>query len=349
MENPQILWNTPPKIVELIIALYKETECCVRTENGVTRYFKIMTGVKQGCVLSPLLFTIVMDYVLRQSTGYGVNVNSKQLADLDFADDIVLLEDAKDRLQLLFDEISEKALEVGLSINVDKSKSMSTSGSPLTLQCSDKSVEQVQEFKYLGSWIENTGDVTFEIKRRIGQASGAFKRLTPIWRSNKYSLRLKLRLFNSNVLSILMYASECWKLNQQLEKRILGFENICLRRILKISWHQKITNREIRLKTNQPIVTEVLKKRRWTYLGHVLRMPEDRLPSRVYQWQPEGRRRRDRPKHTLRRQYDRDLKKANISLTPQWEDITAAAQLRDEWRDFVDALCATDGSGGSKV
>ena len=216
--------------------------------------------------------------------GYGVNVNNKQLADLDFADDIVLLEDAKDRLQLLFDEISEKALEVGLSINVDKSKSMSTSGSPLTLQCSDNSVEQVQEFKYLGSWIENTGDVTFEIKRRIGQASGAFNRPTPIWRSNKYSLRLKLRLFNSNVLSIFMYASDCWKLNQQLEKRILGFENICLRRILKISWHQKITNREIRLKTNQPIVTEVLKKRRWTYLGHVLCMPEDRLLSREYQW-----------------------------------------------------------------
>ena len=81
-----------------------------------------MTGDKQGCVLSPLLFTIVMDYVLIQSTGYGVNVNNKQLADRDFADDIVLLEDAKDRLHLLFDEISEKAREVGLSINVDKSK-----------------------------------------------------------------------------------------------------------------------------------------------------------------------------------------------------------------------------------
>ena len=98
----------------------------------------------------------------------------------------------------------------------------------LALQCSDKTVEQVREFKFLGSWIENTGDVTLEIKRMIGQLSGIFNRLIAIWRSNKYSLRLKLRLFNSNVLSILMYASGCWKLNQQLEKRIVGFEIICL-------------------------------------------------------------------------------------------------------------------------
>ncbi|XP_065559579.1 uncharacterized protein LOC136026808 [Artemia franciscana] len=112
-----------------------------------------------------------MEYVLRQSTGYGINVNSRQLADLDIADDIVLLEDAKDQLQLLFGEISEKVREVGLLINVDKSKGWSTSGSPQALQCSDKTVEQVQEFKYLGSWMENTGDVKFKINRGIGQAS----------------------------------------------------------------------------------------------------------------------------------------------------------------------------------
>ena len=139
-------------------------------------------------------------------------------------------------------------------------------------------------------------------------------------------------------MSILLYASECWKLNTQLEKRVLAFENMCLRRILNISWQEKVTNIEVRRRTGQPLVTDLLKRRRWTYLGHVLRMPEDRLPNTVYDWLPEGRRKRGRPRHTLRRQYDRDLRNAELSLQPQWEDVMAAAQLRDVWRVFVDAL-----------
>ena len=84
-----------------------------------------MSGVRQGCIISLFLFVIVMDYILRRNSGYGVNVSSKQLYDLDFADDVVLLEDSKQRLQQLFDAITQNAENVGLSINVDKSKSMS--------------------------------------------------------------------------------------------------------------------------------------------------------------------------------------------------------------------------------
>ncbi|XP_065583129.1 uncharacterized protein LOC136042141 [Artemia franciscana] len=152
-------------------------------------------------------------------------------------------------------------------------------------------------------------------------------------------MRLKLRLLNSNVMSILLYASECWKLNTQLEKRVLAFENMCLRRILNISWQEKVTNIEVRRRTGQPLVTDLLKRRRWTYLGHVLRMPQDRLPNTVYDWRPEGRRKRGRPRHTLRRQYDRDLRNAELSLQPQWEDVMAAAQLRDVWRGFDCVTC----------
>ena len=85
------------------------------------------------------------------------------------------------------------------------------------------------------------------------------------------------------------------------------------------------------------------------YLGHVIRMAGDRLPRTVLEWQPEGTRRRGKPKNTLRRTYQRDLKHINAIVQPQWEDVWAAAHMRDDWRLFLDALGASGGTGGTKV
>ena len=103
-------------------------------------------------------------------------------------------------------------------------------------------LEDVEEFKYLGSVIKYNGSLEREITTRITCAESAFNKLRNVWRNPAYSLQLKLRLFNSNVLSVLMYGCESWALTKQLEKRIKGFENICLRHILGIQWTDKLTN-----------------------------------------------------------------------------------------------------------
>ena len=134
-------YGIPEKIVDMIIALYKESECCVKTENGTTRFFNIMSGFHQGRVLFPMLFIIIMDYALRLASGYGVKISNKQLFDLDLADDVVLLEESKERLQQLLDTITENAENVGLKINIDKSKSMAITSSPLVLHCKNKDLD----------------------------------------------------------------------------------------------------------------------------------------------------------------------------------------------------------------
>ena len=69
--------------------------CCVRTEDGESEYFGIDTGVRQGCILSPLLFLVALDFVMRKTTrGYSCGLdwgNGKKLCDLDFADDLALI------------------------------------------------------------------------------------------------------------------------------------------------------------------------------------------------------------------------------------------------------------------
>jgi len=74
-------YGVSDKLVKKIIALHEDSECCVRTKNGDMRFFKIMSGVKQGCVLSQSLFVIVMDYILLQSSGIGMKISSRPISE----------------------------------------------------------------------------------------------------------------------------------------------------------------------------------------------------------------------------------------------------------------------------
>ena len=126
-----------------------------------------------------------------------------------------------------------------------KLKSRNTS--PTTVH--NNNLEEVQHFKYLGSFISADGDIEKEISTRIGLAAQAFSKLQNVWNSSVLQTSTKLKIYRSNVRSVLLYASETWRTNKRIESRLRGFEGGCLRRILHISWQQHVTNREIREST----------------------------------------------------------------------------------------------------
>ncbi|KAK2717144.1 hypothetical protein QYM36_007324 [Artemia franciscana] len=88
-----------------------------------------------------MLFIIIVDYALGFASGYGVKVSNKQLFDLKFTDDIVLLEESKERLQQLLDIVTENAGNVGQKINDDKSKRMAITSSSLVLNCKNEDLK----------------------------------------------------------------------------------------------------------------------------------------------------------------------------------------------------------------
>ena len=100
-----------PEQISILQNLYQDSKCAVR-------YFTVLTGVRQGCILSPLLFAIVMDWVMRQSTisrDFGlIWVDNTRLTDLYFADDVVLIDSDVKRLQELTTAVQELASKVGL-------------------------------------------------------------------------------------------------------------------------------------------------------------------------------------------------------------------------------------------
>jgi len=105
-------------------SFYKGSSCAGRVDGVLSQFFEIRSRVRQGCVLSPLLLGIVIDWVLKtsMSENTGISwVDGTTLSDLDFADDIVLLHDSSEGMQTA---LENEAKKVGLVINVSKTKIM---------------------------------------------------------------------------------------------------------------------------------------------------------------------------------------------------------------------------------
>jgi len=95
-----------------------------------------------------------------------------------------------------------------------------------------------------------------------------------LWRS-RISLSTKLRLYNSCVLLIFLYGSECWAITKEDAYRINALRQWCLHMLLSIKWYHFISNDEVRRQTNQALLMEIIQARRLTLFGHISRMDDN--------------------------------------------------------------------------
>ena len=269
-------------------------------------------------------------------------MDDKSLEDLDFADDIVLLSASHEDLQEKTEKLKFYSEQLGLQINTSKTKIMDYTQKTSSIILNNNALEKVSHFSYLGSKITTDGDTNAEIMTRIALAANAFNRLSNIWRSKTLGNQTKIRLFNACVISVLTYGCESWKSTITMERKLVAFENKCLRKITNTNWKDYKSNDELRKETKQKYITTIIRKRRWAYIGHALRMSEDKIPRQTIMWSPEGKRKRGRPKETLRRTIEREAK--TIGLKTQ--DLQDLATNRKEWKTMTSALCAKLGTRG---
>lgn len=163
------------------------------------------SGVCQGCILAPILFLIVMDWVMRSTTSNsrtGIQWTFfSTLEDLRYADDLALLSSYQTHLLEKSNRLCKYAWQVGLDVNTRKTQAMTVNTSlenPITM--SGHAVEDVEDFTYVGSLVNNNDSGTEkDITSRIRKARGAFCQLRPIWKSEQFTLQRKIKLYNSNV------------------------------------------------------------------------------------------------------------------------------------------------------
>ena len=235
--------------------------------------------------------------------------------------------------------VKEWAEKAGLKINIGKTKSMRLNTKiDRPLRIDGQELEDVDQFTYLGSKVTKEGGASEDIKSRLQKARSAFLSLNQVWKSSLYSVKTKLKIYNSNVKSVLMYGSECWKMTVADIKKCEAFNNRCLRRIIRVFWPNKISNIELRERTKTQTIEESIRLRRWRCIGHVLRKGNEEDQKVALSWTPEGKRRRGRPRETWRRTAERER---NLFGWPSWRAAEEVARDRPRWRDLCLALCST--------
>ena len=187
-----------------------------------------------------------------------------------------------------------------MKMNIKKTKVMRISRSgkdPVNIVIDGKNIEQVTTFKYLGSIITSDGRCDKDIQTRIAMMKCTFSKMKELM-SKGMSTETKKRIVNTLIWSVMMYGSESWTKRKNNIKQINAAEMWLWRRILKISWRDRVTNDEVRQRIGQvEELNDIIYKRKRTWLGHVIRGNE--YLRNVIEGKLEGQRPRGRPRTSM--------------------------------------------------
>ena len=201
----------------LLRNLYTGHEATVRTGCGTRDWFQIGKGVRQGCILSPCLFNLYSEYIMR-NTGLeeaqaGIKVAGKNINNLIYADDTTFMAESEEEIKSLLMKVKEESQKVCLKLNIQKTKIMASS--PITSwQTDGETVETVADFIFWGSQVTADDDCIHNIKRRLLLGRKVMTKLDSILKSRDVTLPTKVHLVKAMVFPLVMCGCESWTINK---------------------------------------------------------------------------------------------------------------------------------------
>ena len=150
------------------------------------------------------------------------------------------------------------------------------------MRIDNSTFKRVEEFKYLGTTLTNQNSIAEEIKSRLRSGNACYHSVQNLLSSRMLSKNLKVKIYRTIILSVVMYGCEAWSLILREERKLRVFENMVLRRIFVPRRYEvtgewrRLHNEELSDLYSSPNIVRVIKSSRMRWAGHVARMGEER-------------------------------------------------------------------------
>jgi len=297
-------------LMRAVKSLYENSKACVIVQGKESDWFKVGQGVRQGCTMSPWLFNIFMDNIVREAKQRfdgGVEMELGTIQLLLFADDLMLVAERDEDAERNMKVLEEVMTKWRMTINWGKTKAMvvKRGGGTCNITVNGIEIENVRTMKYLGAMLDEEGSCEAEVDHRIGAASKVIGALREeVIERRELNKSTKLRVINATVMPTLLYASETWTLLERHKSKVQAFEMRCLRKVEGVTMLDKVRNEEVRSRLGQVAVLSRVEKKQTEWARKVEDMTDDRMVKKVFVQSVPGKRPRGRP----RKRWTDDLK-----------------------------------------
>ncbi len=317
--------------INILIKLYIGSRAHVKTDFGITRLFELLKGVKQGDILSALLFCVALMVIMRRTLedcNFGIRIGGEIYDNFGYADDLSLLAESIKEMETFLSKLIKNADEFGLQLNYSKTKFMLIGPIRNTinhLKVHGMDIERVTKFTYLGRILCEDGNDEAEVQNRITNGWIAFNKRKGTITSKRLSMKTKRKTYENYILPVVLHGTETVTWSPKLINKMKTFENHIMRWMCNTRLIERVSIQSLRSKTKLPCIEKKIKTRKLKYFGHVKR---SRLPIKhVFEGMVQGTRRRGAPK----RRWRKDIQEwTNLSL----DQLNSAVRHRDDWRSL---------------